>query len=84
METLNNVYVVLADTGGVGPAVSLTSVIERVPQTCLNLASQNILAQANSESGEAGLISALSHLLTWLGMWPVKKLPGFGLVNVRC
>jgi len=79
LETLNTVYVLLADSGGGGPAVSLTSVIEKVPQTCLNLASQNILAQANSESGEAGLISALSKLLTWLGMWPVKKLPGFVL-----
>jgi len=57
----------------------LANVIEKVPQASMVQASQAILSQAHSQQGETRLVTALSRLVRWLGMWPAKQLHIFVL-----
>ena len=79
LATLSSVYVLISDTGQDYVSVCLAAVIEKAPPASIVQARQAILSQAQSQAGEARLVTALSRLLSWLGMWPAKQLHTFVL-----
>ena len=79
LETLNDVYKLISNSGDQAPSVCLCSVIEKVPPRVMAIAANTILDQANTESGETKLVTALSRLVEWLCMWKAPNLSSWVL-----